>query len=249
MKEVRNAASDDEQYQSGVSSLTKDPKDPDYIQPSGDLTIEDGLLYYKLRLYVPHGLVPRILESEHDSKVAGHFGQDKTIELIRRNFWWPEMNDGIIKYVQSCPACQEDKARRHRQYGLLSPLELPFAPWQSIAMDFITDLPLSNGFNQLWVVVCRFTKMAHFIPLSPEASTAADLARIFAREIWRLHGLPRSIISDRDSRFTSATWQEFLAVLGITPRMSTAFHPQTDGQTERVNQCKPPGYPGILSGG
>ena len=146
------------------------------------------------------------------------------------------MNKDIIKYVQSCPNCQKDKAKRHQRYGLLSPLELPHAPWQSIAMDFITDLPMSNGCNELRVVIDRFTKMAHFIPLASEAKTAEDLARIFAREIWRLYGLPRDIISDRDSRFTSATWQVFLATLGIKPRMSTSFHPQTDGQTERINQ-------------
>ena len=103
-------------------------------------------------------------------------------------------------------------------------------------MDFITDLPKSMGCIKLWVVINRFTKMAHFIPLSPGNKTAEDLARIFAREIWRLHGLPRDIVSDQDSRFTSDTWRGFIAALGIRPRMSTPFHPQTDGLTERVNQ-------------
>ena len=102
-------------------------------------------------------------------------------------------------------------------------------------MDFITDLPESMGCTELWAVIDRFTKMAHFIPLSPGSKTAEGLARIFAREIWRLHGLPRDIVSDRDSRFSSDTWKVFIAALGIRPRMSTAFHPQTDGQTERVN--------------
>jgi len=103
-------------------------------------------------------------------------------------------------------------------------------------MDFITDLPESDGCDQLWVVVDRFTKMAHFIPLLKDGKKTEDLARIFGKEIWRHHGLPRDIVSDRDSRFTSKTWKVFLATLGIKPRMSTAFHPQTDGQTERVNQ-------------
>jgi len=96
------------------------------------------------------------------------------------------------------------------------------------------DLPLSNECDQLWVVIDRFTKMAHFMPLREK--TAADLAVIFAKEVWRLHGLPTDIVSDRDSRFTSETWKEFLSLLGIQPRMSTAFHPQTDGQTEWLNQ-------------
>jgi len=101
-------------------------------------------------------------------------------------------------------------------------------------MDFITDLPPSEERDQLWVVIDRFTKMAHFIPLREK--TALDLAKIFAREVWRFHGLPTDIVSDRDSQFTSETWKEFLEILSIRPRMSTAFHPQTDGQTECLNQ-------------
>jgi len=101
-------------------------------------------------------------------------------------------------------------------------------------MDFITDLPHSEGCDQLWVVINRFSKMAHFIPLKEK--TTADLTKIFAKEIWKYHGLPTDIISDRDSRFTSKIWREFLGLLGIRLRMSIAFHPQTDGQTERLNQ-------------
>jgi len=202
------------------------------------LGVEDGLLYRKGMLWIPEDkeLIALVVRSEHDTKIAGHMGQDKTIELVRRNFWWPRMNERIIDFVQSCPECQKNKASRHHPYGLLSPLELPYAPWQSIAMDFITDLPVSEGCDQLWIVIDRFTKMAHFIPLLQNGKTASDLARIFAKEIWRLHGLPSDIVSDRDSRFTSQVWQEFLKLSDIRPRMSTAFHPQTDGQTERVNQ-------------
>jgi len=101
-------------------------------------------------------------------------------------------------------------------------------------MDFITELPRSEGCDQLWVIVDRFTKMAHFIPLKEK--TALDLARIFAKEIWKNHGLPTDIVTDRDLRFTSEVWREFLKILEIRPRMSTAFHPQMDGQTERLNQ-------------
>jgi len=163
-------------------------------------------------------------------------GQDKTIELIRRNFWWPKMDEDIIDFVRSCPECQRNKAAHHQPYGLLNPPELPYAPWQSIAMDFITDLPLLEGCDQLWVVIDRFTKMAHFIALPTKGKTASNLARIFTREVWKYHGLPADIVSDRDSRFTSAVWKEFLRLSGIRSRMSTAFHPQTDGQTERLNQ-------------
>jgi hypothetical protein len=115
------------------------------------LEIKDGLLYRKGMLWIPEDkdLINSVLESEHDTKVAGHMGQDKTIELLRRSFWWPKMDERIIDFVRSCPECQRNKASRHHPYGLLSPLELPYAPWQSIAMDFITDLPLSDGCDQL----------------------------------------------------------------------------------------------------
>jgi hypothetical protein len=156
-------------------------------------------------LWIPNDktLVCQILESEHNTKIASHMGLNKTIELIRRNFWWPKMDERIIDFVRSCTQCQKDKVAHYQPYGLLHPLELPYAPWQSIAMDFITDLPLSEGCDQLWVVIDRFTKMAHFVPLPKSEKTASDLARIFAREIWRHHGLPSDIVSDRDSRFTS----------------------------------------------
>jgi len=115
----------------------------------GKLRIQDELLYRKNMVWVPEELIREIMELEHDTKVAGHMGQDKTIELIRRNFWWPKMNEQIIDFVQSCPECQRNKGSRHRPYGLSSPLELPYVPWQSIVMDFITDLPLSNKCDQL----------------------------------------------------------------------------------------------------
>ena len=196
--------------------------------------LRDGLLYQRNLLWVPEGIGQQVLESEHDSRVAGHMGRDKTIELIRRNFWWPKMNERIIDFVRSCPDCQQNKTFCHQPYGLSSPLELPYAPWQSIAMDFITELPISEGCDQLWVVIDRFTRLAHFIPL--QEKTTVDLAVIFGREVWKHHGLPTDIVSDRDSWFTSEVWKEFLQLSGIQPRMSTAFHPQTDGQTERLNQ-------------
>jgi len=208
------------------------PKD----QKGKEIRIEGGLVYRKNLLWIPNSLIRQIMESEHDTKVAGHMGQDKTIELVRRKFWWPKINERIIDFVQSCPKCQQNKASRHQPYGLSSPLELPYAPWQSIAMDFITELPESEGCDQLWVVIEGFNKMAHFLPLWKEGKTAVDLAIVFAREIWKLHSLSTDIVSDRDSSFTSEIWKEFLRLSGIRPRMLTAFHPQTDGQTERLNQ-------------
>jgi transposase InsO family protein len=163
-------------------------------------------------------------------------GQHKTKELIRRNRWWPKMNEDIIQYVQSCPEYWKNKVARDKSYGILQPLELAYSPWNSIATDFITDLPLNEGCDQLWVIIDRFTKIAHLIPLKKMNNKAEDLAEVFAREIWKLHSIPADIISDQDSRFTSKFGKSFLSILGIRPQMSTAFHPQTNGQTEQVIQ-------------
>jgi hypothetical protein len=127
------------------------------------------------------------------------------------------MDQEIIEYIRRCLECQKDKATCHKPYGLLSPLDLPYAPWTSIAIDFITDLPLSEDCDQLWVIIDRFTKMAHFIPLKKEQKTAEHLVKIFAHESWRFHGIPTDIISDRDSRFTSTEWKQFLGILGVRP--------------------------------
>jgi len=144
------------------------------------------------------------------------------------------MNKQIIEFVRSCPECQQNKAIQHQPYGPSAPLELPYAPWQSIAMDFITELAASEGCNQLCVIIDWFTKMAHFVPL--QEKTAADLAVIFAQEVWKHHGLPTDIMSDQDFRFTSEVWKEFLWISGIRSRMSMAFHPQTERQSEHLNQ-------------
>jgi hypothetical protein len=168
----------DEEYLEALQSLGKEDE-----KTESTLHQEEGVLYRKLKLWVPCSLRDSVLQSEHDSKVAGHMGQDKTKALIRRNFWWPKMNEEIIKYVQSCPECQRNKAAKHKAYGLLQPLEPPYALWQSIAMDFITDLPLCKGCDQLRVIIERYTKMVHFIPLKKTNKKAEDLATLFTREI------------------------------------------------------------------
>ena len=113
-------------------------------------------------------------------------------------------------------------------------MDIPYRPWEHIYIDFITDLPKVGGYKQIWVVVDRFSKIAHFIPL--ESKEAGNLAKAFVREIWRLHGLPLGVVLDRDAIFTSKLWSEVMQSLDISRDMSTAYHPQTDGQRERVNQ-------------
>jgi len=175
------------------------------------------------------------MEAEHDSRMAGHFGTYKTIGRIRANFYWPKVDEQITEYVCSCDICQHNKVIPHKKYGLLEPIDVPMRPWTSTSMDFIVGLPKSEGYTKIWVIVDRFSKMAHFIPRKIEEHMK-ELALIFLKEIWGLHGLPETIISDRDARFTSKFCMSLMQVLQVKRNVSSAFHPETDGQTERVNQ-------------
>ena len=158
--------------------------------------VERGLLYFEERLYIPKGPTRlRVLQSRHDFPAAGHFGFNKTLELISRDFWWPQMWKDVKEFVLSCDVCSRSKTPRHRPYGLLQPLPIPHRPWSSVSMDFITDLPPSNSFDSIYVVVDRLTKMAHFVPCK-NTSSSEDTARLFLDNVYRYHGLPDDIVSD-----------------------------------------------------
>lgn len=146
------------------------------------------------------------------------------------------MKEEVHQYVQSCQICQMTKPELIHTPGLLQPLPIPEEAWTSISMDFITGLPKSEGKEVIMVVVDRFTKYSHFIPLS-HPYRAADVAQSFLDHVYKLYGLPSSLITDRDPIFTSRFWKELMNKLNIRLNMSSAYHPQTDGQTERVNQC------------
>jgi hypothetical protein len=214
-------------------------KDPERAQdaPKHYSLDPDGILLHKGLTYVPDfdNLKIQLLRQAHDSPVAGHFGQNKTLELLSRDFYWPNMRILVNEYVGTCDTCHRAKPTRHRKYGLLQPLPIPSRPWSSISMDHIVELPISNGFNAILVIVDRFTKMAHFIP-ALTTDKSSDLAQRFIDNIFRLHGLPADIVSDRGVTFTSKWWQDIERILRIKPNLSTAFHPESDGQTERVNQ-------------
>ena len=176
-----------------------------------------------------------IFEKYHDSKTAGHPGYKKTLELIRRHHSWPGLPSDLKRYIANCVTCARAKSRRHKPYGLLQPLPVPFKPWDSISMDFITDLPKSNGFDSILVFKCRLTKQCHFIPTVKTLKTE-DFVKLFIDNVYRLHGLPRDIVSDRGSLFVSIFWKGVCDQLTINGKLSTSFHPETDGSTEVVNQ-------------
>jgi len=169
--------------------------------------LEDGLLYYKNRLFIPSNeeMLTEIAKGCHDSKVAGHFGQEKMIEIVTRNLHREKLSEWINDYSRSCDECQHNKSPRHAKYGLLQPLEVPYAAWTSVSVAFITQLPESQGQTQIMVVVDRFTTMAHFIGLVTNA-TAKDVADTFLKEGWKLHGIPSEIVSDMDAKFSGEFW-------------------------------------------
>jgi len=195
-----------------------------------------GLLMYDGLIWIPDNntLGLRILRDHHDAQAAGHLGRARTLELVSRNFYWPGQRKYVHRYVDHCDTCHRIKPIRHAPFGLLKPLELPHRPWDTISTDFITALPTSNGKNALWVIIDCLTKMGHFVACQ-DAMNPKDLADHFLRQVIRPHGLPSSIVSDRGSLFTSDFWKRVTEALGISRNLSTAFHPQTDGQTERAN--------------
>ena len=218
-----------------LEALRKDPIAISQQTPTSPYSWHDGLLCYKTTIYIPETLRLDVLRMHHDDPLAGHFGIAKTIELLSRNYWFPKLSAYVKNYVSTCDLCSRSKHSRHMKYGELLPLPVPSKPWKGITCDFIVDLPPSNGYDALLVFVDRLTKMIHLIPCN-KASDAPQFARMFLDHIVRLHGLPESIVSDRGAIFTSHFWKTLTKLLNINGRLSTSFHPQTDGQTERINQ-------------
>ncbi|KAA8495185.1 Transposon Ty3-I Gag-Pol polyprotein [Porphyridium purpureum] len=194
-----------------------------------------GILYLKGRVCVPQKFRTRVMELHHDIPVAGHRGADTTYASLIQRFYWPKMKHEVRRFVKTCHACQVTKSE-NRSYGLLKPLPIADGPWLDIAMDFVTELPRSEGkCDAILTVVDRYSKMALFIPTKKEL-TAPKCGDLFVKHVVSRFGYPRSIVSDRDTLFTSAFWQQLSKRVGMNLAMSTANHPQTDGQTERVNR-------------
>ena len=169
----------------------------------------------------------------HESEVAGHFAARKSVDYIKRTYWWPTLLVDVSNFVRGCLVCHRNKTLNSRPQGLLNPLPIPSERWSSITMDFITNLPLSGRRKDaILVFVDRFSKMVHFVAVEKNMS-AKDLSRYFMETVFRPHGLPREIICDRDPKFRSNFTQTLFASMDVVFKMSTSFHPQTDRQTNR----------------
>ena len=199
--------------------------------------IEEGLVLKEGRVYILKDAKLRveIIWLHHDTPIAGHGGQWKTVELVTRNYWWPEVTREVKQYVEGCDQCQRMKNRAETPVGKLRPNQVPERPWQHILVDFIMKLPVSKGHDLILVVCNRFSKMSHFM-VTTEKTMVEGLARLFRDNVWKLHGLPESVISDRGLQFAAEMTRELNKMLGIETKLSTAYHPETDGQTERTNQ-------------
>ncbi|QRW18204.1 Transposon Tf2-12 polyprotein [Rhizoctonia solani] len=202
-----------------------------------DWELREGLLWYQGKIFVPKDNTIRnlILESRHDALAAGHPGQARTLELISRSYYWPSLKKFVNSYVSHCETCIRSKPTNQVPVGLLKPLQIPERPWEDIAYDMIVGLPVSEGFDAILTVIDRFSKMVHFIPTQSTAS-AIDIANLFVTYIWKLHGLPRSTVSDRGPTFNAKFIRHLYKRLDIKPTYSTAYHPQTDGQTEQIQR-------------
>ena len=238
-EEIRNNKARDAQLVDFITRKGSNIQRPAWGKPE-DWTDDDGLLVYKDRVYVPpdEDLYRKIVQLYHEPAVMGHPGIQKTFDLIRREYIWDGMRTFITQYVRGCAKCQVSKVNTHpTKPGLIPiPHSGDTRPFKTITMDYITDLPESNGYNAVQVVVDHdVTKAAIFSPCTKNV-TAEGAGRILWKDVFSRFGTPAKIISDRGPQFAAKAFRELHNHLGIQTSMSTAYHPQTDGQTERVNQ-------------
>ena len=205
-------------------------------------TTQDGdILVYREKPYLPTKHRRTTIQELHDERSHGHQGITKTYHRLSQYFKYPGMKKDIEQMIKSCTTCSRTKASSHKPYGLLKPLQAPTKPWESITMDFIVKLPpskapgLTTTFDTILVIVDRLTKYAYFLPYM-ETMKTTTLAYVVHKEVLSQHGLPNEFITDRGTTFTSNFWKALTQQLGIKHKLSTAFHPQTDGQTERTNR-------------
>ena len=202
------------------------------------LTMRHGMWYHGNRLVIPdvHNIRTRILYELHDTPYSGHGGMTKTYRALLSMFWWPNMKHQTSEYIRTCATCQRNKSTNRKPGGLLQPLPIPDNPWDSIGMDFITLLPRTrDGYDAILVFVDRLTKMCHLIKCRTDID-AEGTAQLFVDHVWKLHGVPLHVVSDRGSVFVGKFMTEVFRLIGTKHNRSTAFHPQTNGLTEGVNR-------------
>jgi hypothetical protein len=205
---------------------------------SDDWTLDANIIFFHDLVFLPTDeLRTEAIKDAHCTLTTGHFGINKTVELISRNFYWNGIRRSVTRYIRSCDTCSRAKADRSAPYGLLHPLPVPENRWADVSIDFITDLPSSgaNEFDSICMVKCRLTKLAHFIP-THKAIDASGTAKLFIANVFRLHGFPSTITSDRGPQFVSVFWNEFLRQMKCSRNLTSAYHPQSNASAEVTNQ-------------
>lgn len=215
--------------------MTKLSVAPDSVP---NFTLTNGILRFKGKVWLGNNvqLQQKVLQALHESAIGGHSGIPVTIRRIKQLFAWGSLKKDVQAFVTSCPVCQQAKVERVKYPGLLQPLPVPESALSTISLDFVEGLPMSGGKNCILVVVDKFSKFGHFIPLK-HPFTAFEVAKLYLQQVYHLHGLATTLISDRDRIFLSHLWKELFRLADVQLTMSSSYHPQTDGQTERVNQC------------
>ncbi|GKA59713.1 transposon ty3-I gag-pol polyprotein [Tanacetum coccineum] len=205
---------------------------PHLVDDSRGIKTRFGSIYISFR----SGIKDLLLEEAHKFKYSIHLGATKMYIYLKRNYWWSGMIRDCVKYVEKCLTCLKVKAEHQKPYANVQPLDIPVWKWENITIDFVSKLPkTTKKHDVVRVIIDRLTKSAHFIPIR-ENMPVDKLAKIYVNEIVVHHGVPVSIVSVRDGRLTSNFWRSFQEELGTRLNMSTAFHRQTDGQSERTTQ-------------
>ena len=209
---------------------------PPGSRKEGDLWYQEVRGAYRICVPSDPALRQLVLREAHDAPMGGHFGMDKTLARVGQTYTWPGVAADVREYVRSCDQCQRNKPAGGKTRGLLQPLPVPTDPWEDVSLDFVTGLPMTkDGHDAILVIVDRLTKWAYFIS-TVTTIDAKETARLFHDIVFARHGMPKRLVSDRDTRFTSHFWDALFEAMGTSFGMSTAYHPQTDGQTERVNR-------------
>ena len=231
LQELKRELFTNEEFQAKKKQIEEEKETP------SEFIIKDEFILHQGRIWLPRNLplLPTIITEFHATPTGGHMGIMKTMARVRENFTWASMKEDIQRHITNCITCQQIKTDHRHPPGLLCPLPVPARPWEDLSLDFISGLPPYRGNSVILVIIDRFSKGIHLGSL-PSHHTAFSVAQLFMELSGKLHGMPRSLVSDRDPLFLSRFWQELFKMSGTKLRMSSAYHPQSDGQTEAMNK-------------